>query len=228
MDLAENLRSIRDRIRRACDRAGRDPETVRLIAASKTVAPDVLQGLSAFGCADFGENRIQEALPKIEALTGLPLTWHFIGRLQRNKAKFVPGRFTWVHSVDSVELAEELDRRAASAGARIRCLVEVNLSGEPQKEGISPSGLDPLLQKAPFLTHLSFEGLMTVPPLSADPMDLKRLFSDTRELASRRGLKELSMGMSGDFEAAIEEGATMIRIGAALFGKRPPVPRGTI
>lgn len=218
--LAGRLASVRERIGSAARRAGRDPAAVRLVVATKTAEAGRLASLPSLGCRDLGENRVQEALGKIEALAGQGLAWHLIGHLQRNKARLVPGRFAWVHSIDSLALAQELSRRADAAGARVRCLVEVNVAAEPQKHGMPPAELPPFLDAATPLPGLSFEGLMTVAPFGAGETALRRVFAALRGLAAAHGLPELSMGMSDDLEIAVEEGATMVRIGRAILGDR--------
>ena len=222
--MREQLERVRERIIQACARSRRDPAAVRLVAATKTVPSETLRLLTQLHCVDFGENRVQEALPKLEALSALPIRWHFIGRLQRNKAKFIPGRFEWIHSVDSAPLAIDLSRRSVLAEKEIHGLVEVNLSAQPQKGGVLPEALPVLLDRVRGLPCLQIEGLMTLAPLGAGEQSLRKIFSAARELAARHELRELSMGMSDDFEIAIEEGATMVRIGRAIFGERPARP----
>jgi len=199
---------------------------VRVIAVTKTHGPAAVRAALAAGITDVGENRVQEALAKQEAVAGLPLTWHLIGSLQRNKARLAVGRFALIHSVDRVELADELARRVP-AGARQAVLVEVNCSGEPQKGGVEPSGLAALLDHLAGRPALEVRGLMTMAPYTADEMIQRRCFARLRTLreaavAAGHGLAELSMGMSGDYPAAVQEGATMIRLGTLLFGERAP------
>lgn len=218
---AGRLTLLRETIRAACARTGRDPDGVRIVAATKTHPPERLRELHAAGCRAFGENRVQEALPKIAALSDLPIEWHFIGHLQRNKARHIPGRFAWLHSLDGPELARELDRRCAAAGRRLACLVEVNVSGEPRKSGIPPGELPALLDLSSGWKAIAIRGLMTMAPEKAPEPDLRRIFGGLRQLARRHALPELSMGMSDDFPIAVEEGATMVRLGRALLGERP-------
>ena len=212
---------------RAARRAGRDPEDVVLIAASKGVGVDRLkEGLSA-GIKVFGESKVQEAMPKLLAL-GKEAEWHFIGHLQSNKVKYVVGAFTLIHSVDSIELSEEINSRAEKMGMIQNVLLEVNVSGEKGKFGVMPDNVIEITKAFSGLKHISLKGFMTVPPYSDDPEDARPYFRMLRELrdnARHTGIctddcRELSMGMSGDFEAAIEEGATMVRIGTAIFGAR--------
>lgn len=219
--LTDRLARVRERISAACARAGRRPESVRIVVATKTSPPERLRELAAAGCRDFGENRIQEALPKIAALADPAVTWHFIGHLQTNKAKSVPGHFTWLHALDSADLARTLERRCHTAGTRLSCLIEVNIAGEPQKSGIFPEKLHELLESTVNCPSLSILGLMTIAPLKADERILRSVFSGLRELGIRYRLPELSMGMSDDFEVAVEEGATLVRLGRALLGDRP-------
>ena len=211
---AERLAEVRARIRAAAERVGRDPATVRLIGASKTVEAARLESFVAAGLVDLGENRVQEA----EAKAGLAgVTWHLIGHLQSNKARKAVALFEWIHSVDSPRLADALDRIAGELGRRPRVLVEVNTSGEASKHGVRPDDARGLVDYVRGLPHLSLEGLMTIGPLEGDP---RGAFRTLRGLREESALNELSMGMSGDFEVAIEEGATMVRVGTALFGRR--------
>lgn len=218
--LAGRLAGLQEKIRAACARAGRDPGEVRIVAATKNHPPERLRRLHAAGCRAFGENRVQEALPKIADLADLDIEWHFIGHLQRNKARQIPGRFAWLHSLDGADLAEELDRRQAASGGRLACLVEVNVSGEPRKSGIPPAALPSLLDRSSSWKAIDVRGLMTMAPAGAPEPALRRVFGGLRELARRHGLRELSMGMSDDYSVAVEEGATMVRLGRALLGER--------
>ena len=197
---------------------------VRIVAVTKTHGPDAVRAAVAAGLTDVGENRVQEALPKQEALAGVPVDWHLIGTLQRNKARHAAGRFALIHSVDREDLAVELDRRMPP-DVRQGVLVQVNCSGEPQKGGVEPAALDGLLQALDGLPHLDVRGLMTMSALTDDVAEQRRAFRTLRELRERaertgRSLPELSMGMSGDYPAAVEEGATMIRLGTVHFGER--------
>jgi pyridoxal phosphate enzyme (YggS family) len=223
--LERRLRDVRDRIAAACARAGRDPSTVRLVAVSKTIPADTVREAVAAGQTIFGENRVQEALAKMPEV-GAPALWHLVGHLQRNKAKHAVGAFALIHSIDDVELARELDRRSAAAGIVQAVLVQANLAEEATKSGVSDAGVIPLLEVAASLPNLDLRGLMIVPPLVADPGESRPWFARLRALrdlgSSRIGrpLSELSMGMTDDFEVAIEEGATLVRVGRAIFGER--------
>lgn len=223
--IRRNVGLVLDRIRQAALRAGRRPEAIRLIAATKTVAPERIRVAIEAGVRILGENRLQEALPKIDALgPSSGIAWHFIGRLQRRKVKDVVGRFQLIHSVDSRELAEEIDRRAAQAGLQQEVLLEVNLGGETSKAGFAPAALAGALDGMAGLPHLSVKGLMAIPPPSGQPEAARPYFRQLRELAASLGhpeLEELSMGMSQDYAMAVEEGATMVRVGTAIFGIRP-------
>jgi pyridoxal phosphate enzyme (YggS family) len=216
---------VRERIERACDRAGRSPAEVRLVAVSKTVAVPALREALEAGQTLFGENRVQEALSKMPEI-GPAATWHLVGSLQRNKARHAVGAFELIHSVDDLALARELDRRAGAAGLRQAVLVQLNLAGEATKSGVGESDLWPLVARIDELPHLELRGLMTIPP-PASPEETRRWFRHLRETRERaedslgRALAELSMGMTDDFEVAIEEGATLVRVGRAIFGERP-------
>lgn len=197
---------------------------VRIVAVTKTHGPEAVRAALAAGLADVGENRVQEALQKQAALAELPVAWHLIGSLQRNKAKHAVGRFALIHSLDRADLAAELDRRMAPGG-RQAVLVQVNCSDEPQKGGADPDGLPGLLDELDRFERLELRGLMTMSALTGDAEEQRRAFRRLRELRDaegRRGrrLPELSMGMSGDYPVAVEEGATMIRLGTVLFGER--------
>ena len=216
-DVLRNLTGLRARIDAAARRAGRDPGNVLLLGASKTVPAPVLATTLAAGLVDYGENRAQELLAKaVELDDAMPAPrWHFLGRLQRNKVAALAPRVTLWHSVDRLEVGAAIARRAP--GARI--LVEVNLAREDQKGGCDPDALSGLADELRAL-ELQVAGLMTVPPADRDP---RPFFAELRARAERLGVGELSMGMSGDFEVAVEEGATIVRVGRALFGARPPV-----
>jgi hypothetical protein len=197
---------------------------VRIVGVTKTHGPEAVRAAVAAGLQDVGENRVQEALQKQEALTDLTVEWHLIGTLQRNKARSAVGRFALIHSVDRLDLAVELDRRS-TAGSRQRVLVQVNCSAEAQKGGVSPESLPALVDQLQGLDRLEVQGLMTMSALTDDQAEQRhafRLLRDLREAAERSGhrLPELSMGMSGDYAIAVEEGATMIRLGTVLFGAR--------
>jgi pyridoxal phosphate enzyme (YggS family) len=197
---------------------------VRIVAVTKTHGLEAVRAAVAAGLTDIGENRVQEAMEKQDALAGVRVDWHLIGTLQRNKARHAVGRFALIHSVDRLDLAAELDRRAAE-GSRQAVLVQVNCSDEPQKGGVEPGGVPALLEALGRFARLEVRGLMTMSALTDDVAEQRRAFRRLRELrdaGERSGhrLPELSMGMSGDFAVAVEEGATMIRIGTLLFGER--------
>jgi PLP dependent protein len=216
--LRRNLAAVRERVARAAERAGRRPEDVLLIGVSKTVPPEgVRLGVEA-GLTALGENRVQEARDKIKVL-GRPVPWHLIGHLQTNKVRDALELFDLIHSVDRLDLARELQRRAGDRIASV--LLEVNVANEPSKSGFAPDDVAPALEALGALTHLNVRGLMAIPPVVERAEDARAWFRALRQLAERHGLRELSMGMSADFEVAIEEGATMVRVGTAIFGARP-------
>jgi len=222
--LPERLAHVRVEIARRQAASGWS-HPVTIVAVTKGFGLEAVEAALAAGLTDLGENRVQEAVAKIDTPVGRRATWHLIGHLQRNKAKDVPGRFGLVHSLDSAALAEELDRRAATHGATVRALLQVNVAGETQKSGCAPAEAAGLAKRVAGLPHLALEGLMTIAPLTDDGAAQRRTFRVLREL--RDALKEdglwlptLSMGMSGDYGVAIEEGATVIRVGTALFGSR--------
>ncbi len=195
------------------------PPGVTLIAVSKTQPVEAIREAYAAGQRHFGENYVQEWRPKAEALADLPgLVWHFIGGLQTNKARFLAGRVAWVHTVDRIELARELSRRCVAAGAGLRVLLEVNLGGEAQKGGCAFSAAPALAEAVRALPALELAGLTCIPPPDQEP---RPHFRALRALRDRLGLAELSMGMSADWPAAVEEGATFVRLGTAIFGARP-------
>ena len=228
-DLSANIRVIRDRIRRAAERVGRDPQGVRLVAATKSVeAPRILEALHA-GLTVYGENRWQEAQDKMRRVgPRVDVEWHFIGRLQRRKLKWLVGRFSLIHSVESVEQAEEIQRRALEQRTSQAILLEVNVGGEESKGGFSPDVLPEAVSQIDAFPAVSVQGLMTLPPWDPDPEMMRPYFQRLKHLAGRLDgmplqrvrMRELSMGMSNDFEVAVEEGATLVRVGTALFGPR--------
>jgi hypothetical protein len=212
---------------KAAQRVGRHPEGIRLVAASKTVDVERIRSAVEAGITVFGENYVQEAKRKREAIEE-PVSWHFIGRLQKNKAKYAVQMFDMIHSVDSIPLAEELDKRAGQVSRRMDILIEVNLSGEATKSGVKEEDVPSLIHGMSGLAHLRFRGLMTMPPFFEDPEESRPYFIRLRGLGERilaeglhSGLLELSMGMSNDFAVAIEENATLVRVGTAIFGPRP-------
>jgi PLP dependent protein len=225
----ERLKRVRVRVERAARSAGRDPAEICMIAVTKTVAPERLREAAACGCRTFGENRVQEAVAKMEAVSGTPgLEWHFLGPLQSNKIKAILGRFALLHAIDRVAVAERLQRALHEQNLLQEVLLEVNVSGEPSKHGFSPDTLVEATHQVATFTNLVVKGLMTIAPAAVSSEESRRHFRHLKQLASRLeseripgiAIKELSMGMSGDFECAIQEGATMVRIGSALFGLR--------
>ena len=226
-DIVSNIRTIRERIAAAATRAGRDPGGIQLMAVSKTVPPERIREAMEAGITLLGENYVQEAREKIPAV-GQNISWHMIGHLQTNKVKYVINLFDWIHSVDRLELARELDKRAGQNNRRLNALIEVNVSGEESKNGVEASHALELVRQVSVLPHLSVRGLMTMPPYSDNPETSRPYFQALRQLrdeisgAAIPGIRmdELSMGMTDDFEVAIEEGATIIRVGRAIFGTR--------
>ena len=219
------LEAVRARIAAAARRAGRDPAGIRLLAVSKQQPLEAVRSLAALGQAEFGENYVQEAVAKIDALRGLPLTWHFIGQLQANKTRDVAERCQWVHTVDRLRIAERLDAQRPHHAPPLEVLLQVKLADEAAKGGVSPGELPALAAAVERLPRLRLRGLMCLPPESAGEDAQRRPFRRLRELldelnAAGRNLDTLSMGMSGDLEAAVLEGATIVRVGTALFGPR--------
>lgn len=225
MDLAANLQSIRQRISSACERAGRDPASVTLVAVTKSQPPELVAEAAKLGLSLFGENKVQEAKAKIP-LCPARLRWHMIGHLQTNKCREAVGLFEMIQSVDSLHLAEEVSNRAGQAAKSMPVLLEVNVAGEASKFGYQPEQVLVELSRINALRRLEIQGLMAVPPWTMEPEKVRPSFRKLRELKSQceqilgAPLPHLSMGMSGDFEVAIEEGATIVRIGTALFGER--------
>jgi pyridoxal phosphate enzyme (YggS family) len=220
-EIRANLERVQAAIVLACARARRSPADVLLIAVSKTVEMERIRLAIAAGVAALGENRVQEAREKIETL-GRPVPWHLIGALQTNKAKDAVRLFDWIHSVDRLELARELDRRARALGRTVDTLLEVNVGEEPQKSGVRPQEIKAVLDALANLSGIRVRGLMAIPPAAPDAEQTRPHFRRLRELRDAAGLEHLSMGMSADFEVAVEEGATMVRVGTAIFGPRPP------
>lgn len=226
--IAERIGELRARIERAAGRAGRPPGEVRLIAVSKTFGAERVAEAAACGLLAFGENRVQEAavkIPAVRARCAAALEWHLVGQLQRNKAKKALELFSVIHSLDRPELARSLERAAGAAQQRPRVLIQVNLDAEEQKGGASPEDVPALLDCVAGLPHLEPVGLMAIPRPRIDPEAQRPSFARLRDLLERLritqpGLRELSMGMTADFEVAIEEGATLLRIGTAIFGER--------
>lgn len=224
--MQERLAAVEQRIASACERCGRDPSTVTLVAVSKTYPPEDVDALARLGCRVFGESRIQEAAQKIPACSG-GLEWHGIGHLQRNKVPVAVELFSRLHGIDSLRLLERVESCAAEAGRTVQACLEVNVSGESSKYGFAPDAVPAVLAILPQLRYVHIDGLMTIAPFSSDPEDSRVHFRKLRELrdawvaACGWPLDVLSMGMSDDMEVAIEEGATMVRVGTALFGPRP-------
>lgn len=226
-NMVDNVLAVQERIRAAALRADRDPAGVTLIAVTKTVSPETAAEAVAAGLTHLGENRVQEARDKRPLVPG-SVNWHLIGHLQTNKAKYAVDLFDWVHSLDRLDLAEELHRRAVLRERRLPVLAQVNVSREATKSGVEPAGLRDLARRLARLDGLDVRGLMTIAPLVDNPEEARPIFRRLAELANelrQEGIdgvhvEHLSMGMSNDFEVAIEEGATMVRIGTALFGKR--------
>jgi pyridoxal phosphate enzyme (YggS family) len=226
--IAEHVQLVLSKIRSAADKVGRPPGSIRLVAATKTVTVDrIREGIDG-GLSILGENRVQEAVPKIAALTQAPVRWHFIGQLQRRKVRSVIGLFDLIHSVDSLELAQEIERRAGEAGRCQDILLEVNIGGEPTKAGFRPDDFVRLVSTMPVFSHVRIKGLMAIPPPAADAELARPYFRKLRGMAARIAalgipsvmMDELSMGMSNDYEVAVEEGATLVRVGTAIFGAR--------
>jgi pyridoxal phosphate enzyme (YggS family) len=217
--LAARIAAVRERITRACERAGRSPQDVRLIGASKTVSAQTVALAVAAGLHDFGENRVQEGAQKIEELraAGVRPVWHFFGHLQTNKAAAALDHFDILHGIDSDRIAKAVSDHARG---RVGVLVEVNVAGELSKFGLTPSEAPAMCERIGRFPHIDLLGLMTVAPAVDDPQDARPIFGQLRALRNATGLRELSMGMTDDFEVAIEEGATMVRIGRAIFGER--------
>jgi len=242
--IAANLTAVRERIAAAAQASGRAPESVRLIAVSKTFPAESVRAAIAAGQRDFGENKVQEAIPKIEAIekmaadgqvTADQVRWHLIGHLQSNKARKAARPFDVIHSIDSADLLQKIDAAAREARRTPELLIQVDLAGEATKFGATPDALQPIFDAAASLTSARIIGLMVLPPWSEDAEVARPYFRRLRELRDELGsrgvpaasLRELSMGMSHDFEVAIAEGATMVRVGTAIFGKRTPPSTAT-
>jgi hypothetical protein len=226
-DIRANLDRVRERIARAAERAGRRPDDVLLIGVTKTVDVDRIRAAVEAGIRALGENRVQEARDKVRVL-GRPVPWHLIGHLQTNKVRDALALFDLIQSLDRLDLARELERRAQDR-APVDALLQVNVAGETSKGGFAPDDVPAALAEIARLPHVRVRGLMTIPPAVARAEDARRWFRALADLAKRHGLADLSMGMSADFETAVEEGATMVRVGTAIFGPRPSreaPPRG--
>jgi pyridoxal phosphate enzyme (YggS family) len=230
MGLAKNLASLQQRITAACARSGRDPASVTLLAVSKGMPPEVVRAAADAGLAMFGENKVQEAKAKIPLCPGR-LRWHLIGHLQSNKCRDAVHFFEMIHSVDSVALAEEIQKFADKQAKTMPVLLEVNLAGEASKFGFRPEAVAEALAPINALPRVEIHGLMTIAPWTQEPEKVRPVFRKLCELKTRcedalgSSLPHLSMGMSGDFEVAIEEGATIVRLGTSLFGPRPKLAR---
>ena len=226
--MKQQLEQIRLRIRQAAESCNRDADSVRLVAVSKTIAADIVKEAIEAGVTILGENYIQEARDKVKALVQYPVSWHFIGHLQSNKAKYAVRLFDLIHSVDSLKLAHELDKQAGKLEKIQQILVQVNISAEDTKSGVSTDEAPRLIAEISQLKNLAVKGLMTMPPYFYQPQKVQPFFAALRELRDQISeqtlpnvsLDELSMGMTGDFEVAIKEGATLVRIGTAIFGER--------
>jgi pyridoxal phosphate enzyme (YggS family) len=227
--VAEALQGVRARIDAATRAAGRDPAAVSLVAVSKTFAPPALRAAWAAGQRAFGENYVQEALDKMQQLQDLPIEWHFIGPIQSNKTRVIAERFRWVHSVDRLKVAQRLSEARPANAQPLQVCLQVNLDGEASKSGAAPGELETLARAAAELPGLALRGLMAIPRPTADPLQQRAQFRALRELKDRLvatgiQLDALSIGMSEDLEAAIAEGATLVRVGTAIFGPRPRSP----
>lgn len=226
-DIAANIAQIRERIAAACQRAGRDPETVRLIAVSKVKPAADIDAAFTSGQQLFGESYVQEFRDKSPEVQS-PVEWHYIGSLQTNKVKYLRGKVAMIHSVDRLSLAEEISRQWQKIDSDCKILLQVNIGEEDQKSGSAPAELEQLVRSVATLPYLQICGLMCLPPYCADAEEVRPYFSRMRELAQQIehlqipgvSMQELSMGMSGDFEVAVEEGATLVRVGTAIFGER--------
>lgn len=227
-EITRNLKAVQQRIAETCTRCGRDPGTVRLVCVTKTMSADTVRLAIQAGAVLFGENYIQEAREKCGTLSEYLVFWHFIGHLQTNKAKYAVKLFDLIHTVDSLRLATELDREARKIGKVQKILIQVNIGKEVSKSGIDAESAETLIRSLAAFPHLSVRGLMVIPPFFDEPERVRPYFRGLRELRDSLNklgiggirLDELSMGMTGDFEAAIEEGATLVRIGTAIFGER--------
>ena len=227
IDVAGNYARVSEQVARAAERSGRRPENITLVCAAKTKGPELVRAALQAGATDIGENYVQEAQQKIPAVPE-PATWHLLGHLQRNKTRTAVSLFHLIHSLDSLALAAALDRQAEKQATTLRALIEVNLAGESTKGGVAPDRVEELLTGASRLSHLRIEGLMAIPPAVSNPHEARpyfRLLAQLRERYATVGaptiaLHELSMGMTDDFTVAIEEGATIVRVGRAIFGER--------
>lgn len=227
--IADNLASVKNHIIDSANKAGRNPDSIRLIVVSKQVSSEKVLAAYQAGAKCFGENKVQEAVPKIDELNLPDVDWHFIGHLQKNKIKYLDSRFDLIHSIDSLSLAEKISTHFENQNRVQPVLLQVNISGEEAKFGMTPADLKMQLPDFGQLKGIRVQGLMTIPPQDAEPENSRKYFSELRELRdvcqalNVHGveLKELSMGMTSDYKIAIEEGATLVRVGTAIFGPRP-------
>lgn len=227
LDIEMNLKEIHHKVSLAAQKANRKMQDIQLIAVTKTVEPEVIEEAISFGVTDVGENKVQELVRKYEII-GEKVKWHMIGHLQKNKVKYIIDKVTLIHSLDSYDLAVEINKRAQKIQKVIHCLLQVNISGEESKYGIDPNEAEELLHKISKLKNVKIMGLMTMAPYTEEPEEVRKFFKMLKELSldiSRKNIENidmtyLSMGMSNDFEIAVEEGANLIRIGSKIFGER--------
>ena len=225
--IKENLKIVEENIVQACERAGRDPKEVTLIAVSKTKPNEMIEEAIDYGMKDFGENKVQEMVEKMDTISE-KINWHLIGHLQRNKVKYIVDRVCLIHSVDSLRLAEQINEEAKKKDVVCNILIEVNIANEESKFGVSREELKSLLGEIKKLTNVQVKGLMTIAPFVEDPEDNRKYFREmhklfidmSHEIADNIKMEILSMGMTGDYQVAIEEGATMVRVGTGIFGER--------
>ena len=225
--ITQNIDMVREEIRAACERSGRDPAEVTLIAVSKTKPNEMITEAYEYGCRDFGENYVQELTAKTQELPE-DIKWHMIGHLQRNKVKYVVGKVAMIHSVDSLRLAKEIDDRSGKEGVITKILAEVNVAGEESKFGLKPEELITFAKEVSLMKNIELNGLMTSAPIVGDPEENRRFFRLLKELSvdidkeniDNVKMKDLSMGMTNDYTVAVEEGATLVRVGTAIFGAR--------
>ncbi len=228
MSISENYQRIMENIQKSAEKAGRNMEEITLLGVSKTVDLERMQEAIACGVYDLGENKVQELLWKYDALPKENLRWHLIGHLQTNKVKYIADKVELIHSIDSIKVARELNKQAEKCGRNIKFLLQVNVSGEESKFGISPDEVEEFLENAAVMRNIRLCGLMTIPPFTENPEHSRKYFYKLKKLFVDIGAKNydnifmetLSMGMSGDYGVAIEEGATIVRVGTALFGAR--------
>lgn len=226
MSIRDNWLSIREKIEQACAKSSRDPEEITVVAVTKYIGAEEMEEIFETGICHIGENRVQDGLPKWEYWQGRG-TWHFIGHLQSNKVKYVLGKFKYIHSLDRLSLAQEIDKRAARLGLTVPCFIQVNISGEATKHGLKPEELEMFVESLAPLSHIKAIGLMTMAPFVEDPEEARPVFHQLKEwqlkLQGKKyehaPLTELSMGMSNDYPVAVEEGATYLRLGSCLIGK---------